>query len=69
MRQHKFKVGELVDYNPGRLAVQPSARQYKILRLLPAEGSDLLYRIKASGEAFERVAREYELARRPGQRP
>jgi hypothetical protein len=42
-----------------------SARVYKILRLLPAEGSDLLYRIKAVGEAFERVAKERELSRRP----
>lgn len=63
MRQHKFRVGELVDYNPGRLAVQPSARQYEIVRLLPAEGSDPLYRIKTSGEAFERVAKEHELGR------
>lgn len=61
MRRHKFRVGELVDYNPGRLAVQPSARQYTILRLLPAEGSDFLYRIKSSTEAFERVAKEHEL--------
>jgi len=63
MRRHKFRVGELVDYNPGRLTVQPSARRYTILRLLPPEGSDLLYRIKASSEAFERVAKERELGR------
>jgi hypothetical protein len=62
MQRHKFRVGELVDYNPGRPAVQPSARQYEILRLLPAEGSELLYRIKSSTEAFERVAKEHELA-------
>jgi hypothetical protein len=64
MQRHKFRVGELVDYNPGRLAVPPSARQYTVLRLLPAEGSDLLYRIKAIGEAFERVAKEHELTPR-----
>jgi len=34
------------------------------VRLLPAEGSDLLYRIKSLGETFERVARERELAAR-----
>jgi hypothetical protein len=44
--------------------MSPSARQYKVLRLLPAEGGDLLYRIKSIGEAFERVAKERELARR-----
>jgi len=64
MSQHKFRVGQLVDYNPGRLGMSASARQYKILRLLPAEGGDLLYRIKSIGEAFERVAKERELVRR-----
>jgi hypothetical protein len=29
-----------------------SSWQYKIVRLLPAEGSDLLYRIKSPGETF-----------------
>jgi hypothetical protein len=64
MQQHKFKIGEFVDYHPGRLGLSASAREYKILRLLPAEGNDLLYRIKSIGEAFERVAKERELAQR-----
>jgi len=64
MSQHKFRVGQVVEYNPGRLGMRASAREYKILRLLPPEGSDLLYRIKSVGEAFERVAKERELARR-----
>jgi hypothetical protein len=42
----------------------PSSWQYKIVRLLPLDGSDLLYRIKSSGETFERVAREQDLAGR-----
>lgn len=67
MSQHKFKVGQLVDFNPGRLGMPASAREYKIVRLLPPEGSDLLYRIKSVGEAFERVAKERELARRHAQ--
>lgn len=64
MAQHKFKVGQVVDYRPGRLSSALSASKYKILRLLPAEGSDLLYRIKSVDETFERVAKEHELARR-----
>lgn len=64
MSQHKFRVGQLVDYNPGRMGMSASAREYKILRLLPPEGNDLLYRIKSIGEAFERVAKERELSRR-----
>ena len=64
MAQHKFKVGQVVDYRPGRLSSALSASKYKILRLLPVEGSDLLYRIKSVDETFERVAKEHELAQR-----
>ena len=32
------------------------ARQDEIVRLLPVENGDVLYRIKSKGEAFERVA-------------
>ena len=64
MSQHKFKVGQLVDYHAARLGIPASSREYKIIRLLPAEGIDLLYRIKSPSETFERVARERELARR-----
>jgi hypothetical protein len=64
MAQHKFKVGQVVDYGPGRLGMRASSREYKVVRLLPAEGSDLLYRIKSVGETFERVVKESELSRR-----
>jgi hypothetical protein len=40
----------------------PSARAYKIVQLMPAEGREKLYRIKAVAEVFERVARESELS-------
>jgi hypothetical protein len=61
---HKYRVGQVVDYDPGRLGVRASSREYKIVRLLPPEGSELLYRIKSVGEVFERVAKERELTRR-----
>jgi hypothetical protein len=64
MTQHKFKVGQFVDYTPGRLSGALSASKYKILRLLPAEGRDFLYRIKSVDETFERVAKEHELSQR-----
>jgi hypothetical protein len=63
MAQHKFKVGQFVDYKPG-LSGALSASRYKVLRLLPTEGTDLLYRIKSIDETFERVAKEYELSQR-----
>jgi hypothetical protein len=62
--QHKFKVGQLVDYSPNRMSIAGSSRGYKIMRLLPREGAELLYRIKSPAEAFERVAKEQDLARR-----
>jgi hypothetical protein len=63
MPQHKYKVGQLVDYYAGRSGVPASSRAYQVIRLLPFEGGDLLYRIKSSGETFERVAREQDLSR------
>lgn len=57
----KFKVGQMVDFNPGSRAVAASIRSYKVLRVLPNEGGEQLYRIKTIAEAFERVAREGEL--------
>jgi hypothetical protein len=66
MTQHKYRVGQVVDYDPGRQGVRASSREYKVVRLLPPEGSELLYRIKSVGEAFERVAKERELSRRNG---
>jgi hypothetical protein len=54
MTQHRYATG-------GRWGVPASAREYKVLRLLPPEGGDLLYRIKSAAETFERVAKEREL--------
>jgi hypothetical protein len=64
MAYHKFKVGQLVDYAPTRPSMPTSGRQYKVLRLLPAEAGQFLYRVKSMGEAFERVAKEGELSHR-----
>lgn len=58
---HKFRVGQMVDFVPGKTGVIPSARSYKVLSVLPLEGGERLYRIKTIAEAFERVARESEL--------
>ncbi len=63
MASHKFRVGQMVDYNAsGRIGVPSSARPYKILRLLPADSDEHRYRIKTITEAYERIARESELS-------
>jgi len=63
MAESKFKVGQMVDFRPGKGAVPASSRGYEILRLMPPTGGERLYRIKTVSELFERVARESELAR------
>lgn len=61
MANHKFKVGQMVDFMPSRAGVPASIRGYTIVRLLPLEGGERLYRIKTIAEAFERIAKESEL--------
>ena len=62
MSGHKFKVGQTVGYAQSHFGMVPSARSYKVMRLMPTEGREKLYRIKAVAEVFERVARESELS-------
>jgi hypothetical protein len=57
----KFRIGQMVDFVPSKTGVPASARSYKIMRVLPLEGGEQLYRIKTITEAFERIARESEL--------
>lgn len=64
MASHKFKVGDVVDFLPSRQMMAASAREYKVVRLMPAEGVDNLYRVKCVTEPFERIARERELTGR-----
>lgn len=61
-RLHKFKVGQMVDYAPAGGAMAASSRGYKIIQLLPPEGTEVLYRIKSPAEVFERVAKEQHLS-------
>jgi hypothetical protein len=64
--RHKFKVGQLVDFSPGRGAsgMETSPRQFRVVRLLPAEEGQSQYRIKSVRGDFERVAKENQLSQR-----
>ena len=64
MAHRRFKVGQLVDFSPARPGMPTPGRQYEVVRLLPAEGGEFLYRVKSKSETFERVAKESELAQR-----
>ena len=59
---HKFKVGQTVDFTPGRGTMATMSRLYKIVMLLPPADGDFQYRIKGNSEPFERVASERDLS-------
>ena len=61
---HKFKVGDIVDFKPGRMGFPAASRECTIVRLLPSEGDQMLYRVKCTAEAFERVVSEVQLVAR-----
>lgn len=60
-RAHKFRVGQTVLYTSSPITRPGASGTYKVVSLLPSDGDDYQYRIKNSGEAFERVAKESQL--------
>ncbi len=61
LQAHKFSVGQTVYYTSSPISRPGATGSYKVVRLLPSDGDDYQYRIKHSGEAFERVAKESQL--------
>jgi hypothetical protein len=60
---HKFKIGQSVNYTSGPFGAGSASSVYKITRLLPPEGDDFQYKIKSPAEPHERVAKESQLDR------
>ena len=60
---HRYQVGEMVYYTSPTFGRAAATGSYTVVKLLPSEGDDYQYRIKSSGEAFERVAKESQLDR------
>jgi len=63
MSNHKFKVGQTVNYTPRFIGTVRADAIFKITRLLPAEDDELQYRIRSASEPYERVAKESQLGR------
>ncbi len=63
VKSHKYRVGETVYYTSPTFGRAAASGSYTVVKLLPSEGDDHQYRIKSSGEAFERVAKESQLDR------
>ena len=60
--KHKYIVGETVYFTASNVARPAASGTYEVIRLLPTDGDDCQYRIKSTTEAFERVAKESQLA-------
>jgi hypothetical protein len=60
--KHKYRVGESVYFTASNIARPAASGTYEVIRLLPTDGDDCQYRIKSTTEAFERVAKESQLA-------
>jgi hypothetical protein len=58
---HKFKIGQTVNYKTGTLVA--GRGDYKVTQLLPPEGDDFQYKIKSAAEPHERVVKESQLDR------
>jgi hypothetical protein len=63
LKTHKFQVGQSVYFTSGTMGRPGASGSYRIVKQLPSEGDDYQYRIKSTGEAFERVAKESQLDR------
>ena len=61
LKTHKYEVGQTVYYTSPTFGRAAASGSYTVVKLLPSEGDDYQYRIKSTGEAFERVAKESQL--------
>ena len=67
MSEHKYQIGEVVDFTSRQIGMRASAERCEIVRLLSTDGDDPEYRVKCPAENFERVVRESQLHRSQGQ--
>jgi hypothetical protein len=65
LQEHKFQIGQIVYFTSRPIGHMAADSVYEVVKLLPSDGSDYQYRIKNAKEAFERVARESQLAFSP----
>ncbi len=61
---HKYELGEIVEFLPGRLDASVPRGDFAIARLLPSETRDHQYRIRHLRDQHERVVWESQLRRR-----
>ena len=64
MNEHKFKVGQAVEFSPPR-GLYAATGAYHVTAELPVRYGEFEYRIKHPREAYERVAAERNLMKVP----
>jgi hypothetical protein len=63
MAQHKYSVGQNVNFTPDRNTDRSARGAYTIVKTLPESGGILQYHVKAKIDGHERVVREDQLDR------
>jgi hypothetical protein len=61
MPDHKFKIGQVLQFSPHRMSSQARPGKCKVVRLVATDTDNPQYRIKCVTENFERVVWESEL--------
>ena len=64
MPEHKFRVGQVVDFFPGRGVDRGSKDSFTIVRLLPIESNTPQYQIRNNVDGQERRVDENEIGAR-----
>jgi hypothetical protein len=62
IKNHKYEVGQVVNFTPGKLNLETSPGRYEVVRHLPPDGSENQYRVRSVEDSHERVVRESQLA-------
>ncbi|HTE77355.1 MAG TPA: hypothetical protein VK653_11545 [Xanthobacteraceae bacterium] len=63
MPEHRFKIGQSVQFTSGPFGRGAATGIYKVTQLLPPEGDEYQYRIKSASEPHERVVKESQMDR------
>jgi hypothetical protein len=62
MPEHKFRIGQAVEYFGSRRFDRLAGGRYTVVRLLPIDGDTPQYRIKSLLDGRERMVHESEIA-------
>jgi len=62
MASHKFRIGQIVEFDAPTAQRLHARGPFEVTRVLPTEDAkSLMYRIKSTAEPFERSVMEYQI--------